>query len=60
MQRVLVRRGGKPGKYGKKQPQGACPLDQGIITGLDLSARGNYSVFSCSGGAAYLYFIGGK
>ena len=46
--------------FGKKQPQGFCPPDQGIITGLDLSARGNYSVLSCSGGAAYLFFLGGK
>jgi len=46
--------------FGKPNPQGFCPEDQGVINGLDLSARGNYSVLSCSGGAAYLYFLGGK
>jgi hypothetical protein len=46
--------------FGKIQPQGFCPEGQGVITGLDLSARGNYSVLSCSGGAAYLFFLGGR
>jgi len=45
--------------FGKVSPQGFCP-DQSFIDGLDLSARGNYIVLSCTGGAAYLSFLGGK
>ncbi|MDX6688566.1 MAG: hypothetical protein QOG15_23 [Solirubrobacteraceae bacterium] len=46
--------------FGKAAPQGACPAGQGSINGLALSARGNYAVFSCSGGPAYLSFLGGR
>lgn len=46
--------------FGKKLPQGYCPAGQGNVTSLHPSARGNYLVFSCSGGQAYLAYLGGK
>lgn len=46
--------------FGKAKPQGFCPSGQGVINGLALSARGNYAVLSCTGGPAYLSFLGGK
>jgi Calx-beta domain len=46
--------------FGKAKPQGVCPLLAGFINGLSMSGRGNYAVFSCSGGPAYLSFLGGK
>jgi hypothetical protein len=46
--------------FGNAAPQGACPSGLGSITGLALSGRANYAVFSCSGGPAYLAFLGGK
>jgi len=45
--------------FGKASPQGFCP-DQSFINGLDLSARGNYIVLSCTDGPARLSFLGGK
>lgn len=46
--------------FGLKLPKGYCPLGQGVVNGLDLSARGNYAVLACTGGAAYLSYIGPK
>jgi len=46
--------------FGKKLPQGYCAAGQGAINSLFTSARGNYIVFSCSGGNAYLTYIGPK
>jgi hypothetical protein len=46
--------------FGKKLPQGYCPPGQGNVNDLFTSARGNYIVFSCSGGNAYLTYIGHK
>ena len=46
--------------FGKKRPQGYCPAGQGQINDLVTSSRGNYIVFSCSGGNAYLTYIGPK
>jgi hypothetical protein len=46
--------------FGKKLPQGYCPAGDGTINSLFPSARGNYIVFSCTGGSAYLTYIGPK
>jgi hypothetical protein len=46
--------------FGKGRPQGYCPPGQGNVTSIRPSARGNYVVFSCSGGRAYLSYLGGK
>ncbi len=46
--------------FGKGRPQGHCPPGQGNVTATYPSARGNYVVFSCSGGAVYLSYLGGK
>jgi len=46
--------------FGKAAPQGDCPEGRGVIDGLDLSARGNYAVLSCTDGPVYLAFLGGK
>lgn len=46
--------------FGKKRPQGYCPQGQGQIRDLHTSSRGNYIVFSCSGGNSYLTYIGPK
>lgn len=47
-------------EFGKKRPQGYCPAGQGQVNDLFTSSRGNYIVFSCSGGNAYLTYIGPK
>lgn len=46
--------------FGKPGPQGYCPEGQGSVKSLQPSARGNYIVFSCAGGAAYLSYVGAK
>lgn len=46
--------------FGKKLPQGYCPQGQGDVTHMYTSARGNYIVFSCTGGNAYLTYVGHK
>lgn len=47
-------------RFGKKRPQGYCPAGQGDVSDLSTSSRGNYIVFSCAGGDAYLTYIGPK
>jgi hypothetical protein len=46
--------------FGKALPQGYCPGGQGDVNQVFSSARGNYLVFSCTGGNAYLTYIGHK
>ncbi|MDQ3675652.1 MAG: hypothetical protein M3401_02435 [Actinomycetota bacterium] len=46
--------------FGKKLPQGYCPQGQGDVNDLFTSARGNYIVFSCTTGNAYLTYLGDK
>jgi len=46
--------------FGKKLPKGYCPPGQGSVNNISTSARGNYIVFSCTGGNAYLSYIGEK
>ncbi|MGH2918553.1 MAG: Calx-beta domain-containing protein [Solirubrobacteraceae bacterium] len=46
--------------FGKKLPQGYCPQGQGNVNHMHTSARGNYIVFSCTGGNAYLTYLGDK
>jgi Calx-beta domain len=46
--------------FGKKLPQGYCPAGEGDVNHLFTSARGNYIVFSCTGGNAYLTYVGHK
>jgi len=46
--------------FGKKAPQGFCPAGTGDVTQTSPSGRGNYIVFSCSGGLVYLSYVGGK
>ncbi len=47
-------------RFGKKLPQGYCPPGQGDVNHMFTSARGNYIVFSCTGGNAYLTYVGDK
>lgn len=46
--------------FGKKLPQGYCPPGQGNVNHMFTSARGNYIAFSCTGGNAYLTYVGDK
>ncbi|MGH2839358.1 MAG: hypothetical protein ACRDKY_00865, partial [Solirubrobacteraceae bacterium] len=50
----------KSNNFGKTAPQGYCPPSQGNVTATYPSGRGNYIVFSCSGGLVYLSYLGGK
>jgi hypothetical protein len=45
--------------FSRSAPQGFCPASQGDINGLHLSARANYAVLSCTGGLAFLAYLGG-
>jgi len=46
--------------FGKKAPQGFCPSGTGDVTRTSPSGRGNYIVFSCSGGGVYLSYVVAK
>lgn len=46
--------------FGKAAPQGFCPTGGGDVTQTHPSGRGNYIVFSCSGGSIYLAYVGGS
>jgi Calx-beta domain len=47
-------------KFGLKKPPAVCPLGNGYVNTMQTSARGNYTVFSCTGGTAYLAYVGPK
>ena len=46
--------------FGTKSPKGFCPAGGGDVTKTYTSGRGNYIVFSCSGGGVYLSYVGPK
>jgi len=46
--------------FGKQAPQGFCPAGGGDVTQTYPSGRGNYIVFSCSGGGVYLSYVVAK
>lgn len=47
-------------RFGKKRPQGYCLAGQGDVRDPSTSSRGNYIIFSCAGGGAYLTYVGPK